>query len=124
MTAASGILHQEMQKATCWVACTVSNCGLILSSSLKMTDPRYQDIPSSAVPEITDDVAADPNYLDISYLRQLFVHGARAVFSVPAATDIGFGLWLTELELRNKREHEYRCPSSRPALNLSPKMVL
>ncbi len=51
-----------------------------------MTDPRYQDIPSSAIPEVTDDgtrvriicgefwsrrgpvegVAADPNYLDIS----------------------------------------------------------
>src|SRR5207244_3053932 len=56
-------------------------------SSLKMTDPRYQDIPPSAIPEITEDdgtvvrvvcgefagkrgpvegVAADPNYLDIS----------------------------------------------------------
>jgi redox-sensitive bicupin YhaK (pirin superfamily) len=55
-------------------------------SALKMTDPRYQDIPSSAIPEVTDDgtrvhiicgefwgkrgpvegVAADPNYLDIS----------------------------------------------------------
>ncbi|PYX24488.1 MAG: hypothetical protein DMG87_03435, partial [Acidobacteria bacterium] len=54
--------------------------------SLKMTDPRYQDIPSSAIPEVADDdgtrvrvicgefwgkkgpvegVAADPNYLDI-----------------------------------------------------------
>ena len=52
-----------------------------------MTDPRYQDIPSSAIPEVTDDdgtrvrvicgefwgkkgpvegVAADPNYLDVS----------------------------------------------------------
>ena len=52
-----------------------------------MTDPRYQDIPASAIPEVTDDdgtrvrvicgefwgkrgpvegVAADPNYLDIS----------------------------------------------------------
>jgi redox-sensitive bicupin YhaK (pirin superfamily) len=52
-----------------------------------MTDPRYQDIPSSAIPEVTEDegtkariicgefwgkrgpvegVAADPNYVDIS----------------------------------------------------------
>ena len=52
-----------------------------------MTDPRYQDIPASAIPEVTDDdgthvrvicgefwgkkgpvegVAADPSYLDIS----------------------------------------------------------
>ena len=58
-----------------------------LPASLKMTDPRYQDIPSSAIPEVTDDdgtrarvicgefwgkrgpvegVAADPSYLDIS----------------------------------------------------------
>jgi hypothetical protein len=58
-----------------------------LPSSLKMTDPRYQDIPSNAIPEVTDDdgtrvrvicgefwgqkgpvegVAADPNYLDVS----------------------------------------------------------
>ena len=60
-----------------------------LPSSLKMTDPRYQDIPSSAIPEVTDDdgypaayrlrrirsqkgpvegVAADPQYLDIFVL--------------------------------------------------------
>jgi quercetin 2,3-dioxygenase len=26
-----------------------------LPASLKMTDPRYQDIPASAIPEITDD---------------------------------------------------------------------
>src|SRR3981081_4652033 len=57
-----------------------------LPSALKMTDPRYQDIPSNAIPEVTDDdgtrvrvicgefwgkkgpvegVAADPQYLDI-----------------------------------------------------------
>src|SRR5262249_43827702 len=58
-----------------------------LPSSLKMTTPRYQDIGSSAIPEVTDDdgtrvrvvcgdfwgkkgpvegVAADPSYLDVS----------------------------------------------------------
>jgi redox-sensitive bicupin YhaK (pirin superfamily) len=58
-----------------------------LPSSLKMTAPRYQDIPSSAIPEITNDdgthvrvicgefwgkkgpvdgAAAEPSYLDIS----------------------------------------------------------
>jgi quercetin 2,3-dioxygenase len=58
-----------------------------LPASLKMTDPRYQDIPSSAIPEVTEDdgtkariicgefwgkrgpvegVAADPAYVDIS----------------------------------------------------------
>jgi hypothetical protein len=58
-----------------------------LPSQLKMTDPRYQDIPSAAIPEVTEDdgttariicgefwgqrgpvegVAADPNYIDVS----------------------------------------------------------
>ena len=58
-----------------------------LPSSLKMTAPRYQDIPASEIPEVTDDdgtrvrvicgefwgktgpvegVAADPSYLDVS----------------------------------------------------------
>jgi redox-sensitive bicupin YhaK (pirin superfamily) len=58
-----------------------------LPASLKMTDPRYQDIPASAIPEVTEDdgsrariicgefwgqkgpvegVAADPRYVDIS----------------------------------------------------------
>jgi redox-sensitive bicupin YhaK (pirin superfamily) len=57
------------------------------SSAFKMTDPRYQDITASAIPEITDDdetrvrvicgevwgkrgpvegVAADPSYVDVS----------------------------------------------------------
>jgi redox-sensitive bicupin YhaK (pirin superfamily) len=58
-----------------------------LPASLKMTQPRYQDIPASAIPEIADDdgtivrvicgefwgkkgpvegVAADPSYVDVS----------------------------------------------------------
>ena len=59
-----------------------------LPSSLKMTAPRYQDVPASDIPEVTDDdgtrvrvvvrrasgarrgpvdgVAADPRYLDVS----------------------------------------------------------
>jgi hypothetical protein len=58
-----------------------------LPAALKMTAPRYQDIPASAIPEVTDDdgtrariisgefwgkrgpvegVAADPGYVDIS----------------------------------------------------------
>jgi redox-sensitive bicupin YhaK (pirin superfamily) len=34
---------------------TASSCGRNLPANLKMTDPRYQDIPASAIPEITDD---------------------------------------------------------------------
>jgi quercetin 2,3-dioxygenase len=87
MTAGSGILHQEMPKGDQSGRMHGFQLWANLPSSLKMTDPRYQDIPSSAIPEVTDDdgthvrvvcgtfwgktgpvqgVAADPNYLDIS----------------------------------------------------------
>src|SRR5439155_13675832 len=87
MTAGSGILHQEMPKGDPNGRMHGFQLWANLPSSLKMTDPRYQDIPSAAIPEVTDDdgtrariivgefwgqrgpvegVAADPNYLDIS----------------------------------------------------------
>src|ERR1700692_4964849 len=87
MTAGSGILHQEMPKGDPQGRMHGFQLWANLPSSLKMTDPRYQDIPASAIPEVTDDdgtrvriicggfsgkrgpvegVAADPNYLDIS----------------------------------------------------------
>jgi quercetin 2,3-dioxygenase len=87
MTAGSGILHQEMPKGDPDGRMHGFQLWANLPASLKMTDPRYQDIPSAAIPEVTDDdgtrariicgefwgkrgpvegVAADPNYLDIS----------------------------------------------------------
>jgi redox-sensitive bicupin YhaK (pirin superfamily) len=87
MTAGSGILHQEMPKGDAHGRMHGFQLWANLPSSLKMTDPRYQDIPASAIPEVTDDdgtkvrivsgefwgkrgpvegVAADPSYLDIS----------------------------------------------------------
>jgi len=87
MTAGSGILHQEMPKGDPQGRMHGFQLWANLPASLKMTDPRYQDIPSSAIPEVSDDdgtrvrvicgefwgkkgpvegVAADPNYLDIS----------------------------------------------------------
>src|SRR3954471_20982037 len=86
MTAGSGILHQEMPQGDVAGRMHGFQLWANLPSSLKMTDPRYQDIPSSAIPEVTDDdgtrvrvicgdfwgkkgpvegVAADPRYLDI-----------------------------------------------------------
>jgi quercetin 2,3-dioxygenase len=86
MTAGSGILHQEMPKGDTQGRMHGFQLWANLPSSLKMTDPRYQDIPSSAIPEVADDdgtrvrivcgefwgkkgpvegVAADPQYLDI-----------------------------------------------------------
>src|SRR4030088_1745631 len=86
MTAGSGILHQEMPKGDTQGRMHGFQLWANLPSSLKMTDPRYQDISSSAIPEVTDDdgtrvrvicgdfwgkagpvegVAADPRYLDV-----------------------------------------------------------
>jgi len=87
MTAGSGILHQEMPKGDTQGRMHGFQLWANLPAALKMTDPRYQDIPASAIPEVSDDdgtrvrvvcgqfggkrgpvegVAADPNYLDIS----------------------------------------------------------
>jgi hypothetical protein len=87
MTAGSGILHQEMPKGDARGRMHGFQLWANLPSSLKMTAPRYQDIPSDAISEVTDDdgtrariicgefwgkkgpvegVAADPQYLDIS----------------------------------------------------------
>ena len=77
-----------------------------LPASLKMTDPRYQDIPSTAIPEVTEDdgtkariisgefwgrrgpvegVAADPSYVDISVppgkLRRIKIDVTRNAFA-------------------------------------------
>jgi hypothetical protein len=87
MTAGSGILHQEMPKGDTNGRMHGFQLWANLPASLKMTDPRYQDILSSAIPEVTDDdgtrariicgefwgkrgpvegVAADPSYVDIA----------------------------------------------------------
>ena len=86
MTAGSGILHQEMPKGDAKGRMHGFQLWANLPSTLKMTDPRYQDVPSSAIPEVTDDdgtrvrvicgefwgkrgpvegVAADPSYVDV-----------------------------------------------------------
>jgi redox-sensitive bicupin YhaK (pirin superfamily) len=86
MTAGRGILHQEMPRGDERGRMHGFQLWANLPSSLKMTTPRYQDIKSADVPEITDDdgtrvrvicgsfwgrtgpvegVAADPRYLDI-----------------------------------------------------------
>lgn len=86
MTAGSGILHQEMPRGDERGRMHGFQLWANLPSSLKMTKPRYQDIPGSEIPEVTDDdgtivrvicgefwgktgpvegIAADPRYLDI-----------------------------------------------------------
>jgi quercetin 2,3-dioxygenase len=86
MTAGSGILHQEMPKGDTQGRMHGFQLWANLPSSLKMTAPRYQDVPAAAIPDVTDDdgtrvrvvcgsfwgrtgpvdgVAADPRYLDV-----------------------------------------------------------
>jgi quercetin 2,3-dioxygenase len=87
MTAGSGILHQEMPQGDPQGRMHGFQLWANLPAALKMTAPRYQDIPSAEVPSVTDDdgtvvriicgefwgkrgpvvgIAADPRYLDVS----------------------------------------------------------
>jgi quercetin 2,3-dioxygenase len=86
MTAGSGILHQEMPQGDPRGRMHGFQLWANLPSALKMTAPRYQDVPAIEIPEIVDDdgtrvrvvcgefwgrrgpvdgIAADPRYLDI-----------------------------------------------------------
>ena len=86
MTAGSGILHQEMPQGDAQGRMHGFQLWANLPSSLKMTEPRYQDIAARDVPEVVDDdgtivrvvcgefwgkrgpvdgTAADPRYLDV-----------------------------------------------------------
>jgi hypothetical protein len=86
MTAGSGILHQEMPLGDSRGRMHGFQLWANLPSKLKMTSPRYQDVASREIPEITDDdgtrvrvvcgsfwgkrgpvdgIAADPSYLDV-----------------------------------------------------------
>jgi len=55
MTAGSGILHQEMPTGDAQGRMHGFQLWANLPAALKMTDPRYQDIPASAIPEVTED---------------------------------------------------------------------
>jgi redox-sensitive bicupin YhaK (pirin superfamily) len=98
MTAGSGILHQEMPQGDARGRMHGFQLWANLPSSLKMTAPRYQDVPGAAIPEVVDDdgtrarviigdfwgkrgpvegIAGEPRYLDISVLP-----GQRKTFKV------------------------------------------
>lgn len=86
MTAGSGILHQEMPKGNVHGQMHGFQLWANLPSSLKMTQPRYQDIKSNELPLLLEDdgskikviigdykgraspvdgIAAEPQYLDV-----------------------------------------------------------
>ncbi len=87
MTAGRGIIHQEMPKGDPAGRMHGFQLWANLPSSLKMTEPRYQEVKAAEIPEIQDDdgtqvrvvcgafwgktgpidgIAADPTYLDVS----------------------------------------------------------
>ena len=87
MTAGRGILHQEMPTGDPQGRMHGFQLWANLPAHLKMTAPRYQEVQSSDIPEVTDDdgtkvrvvcgsfwgtkgpvdgIAADPVYLDVS----------------------------------------------------------
>jgi redox-sensitive bicupin YhaK (pirin superfamily) len=87
MTAGSGIIHQEMPKGDQTGRMHGFQLWANLPASMKMTEPRYQDVKAADIPLVTDDdgtqvriicgnfwgtkgpvegIAADPIYLDIS----------------------------------------------------------
>jgi len=87
MTAGSGIIHQEMPKGDGTGRMHGFQLWANLTSSLKMTAPRYQDVKSGDIPVVKDDdgievrivsgdfwgkkgpvdqIAAEPIYLDVT----------------------------------------------------------
>ena len=87
MTAGRGIIHQEMPKGDPVGRMHGFQLWANLPSSLKMTAPRYQEVKSPEIPEVTEDdgtrarivcgnfwgkrgpiegIAADPIYLDVT----------------------------------------------------------
>jgi len=86
MTAGRGIVHQEMPHGDSAGKMHGFQLWANLPSSLKMTAPRYQDVKSADIPEVTDDdgtkariicgtfwgatgpvdgIAAEPSYIDV-----------------------------------------------------------
>ncbi len=87
MTAGRGIIHQEMPKGDPVGQMHGFQLWANLPASLKMTAPRYQEVKSPEIPEVTDDdgtrarvvcgnfwgkrgpiegIAADPIYIDVT----------------------------------------------------------
>jgi hypothetical protein len=87
MTAGSGIIHQEMPKGDPVGRMHGFQLWANLPASRKMTDPRYQEVKSMDIPEITDDdgtavrvvcgnfwgksgqvdgIATNPTYIDVT----------------------------------------------------------
>jgi quercetin 2,3-dioxygenase len=112
MTAGSGIIHQEMPKGDATGRMHGFQLWANLPAALKMTPPRYQEVKTKEIPEITEDdgthvrvvcgsfwgkkgpvdgIAADPIYIDVSVpagvRRTLPVETTRHAFAYVFAGD-------------------------------------
>jgi redox-sensitive bicupin YhaK (pirin superfamily) len=137
MTAGRGIFHQEMPQGDPQGRMHGFQLWANLPASLKMTAPRYQDIASADIPEVTDDdgtrariicgtfwgktgpvegVAADPRFLDVSVppgvRRRLPVEAGRHAF---AYVFKGSGAFRDASEPRAIATEQVGTPSAEPA---------
>jgi redox-sensitive bicupin YhaK (pirin superfamily) len=115
MTAGSGIIHQEMPRGDDRGVMEGFQLWANLPKTHKMMDPRYRDIKSAQVPEVTldsgakikiicgaaggkqgpvRDVVIDPEYLDVTVpARTEFVHQTRRGHTVFAYVIQGQGVF-------------------------------
>jgi redox-sensitive bicupin YhaK (pirin superfamily) len=118
MTAGSGIIHQEMPKGDDDGVMEGFQLWANLPKSHKMMAPRYRDIRSSQVPEVTlkngarikiicgnvngtqgpvRDIIIDPEYLDVTVPAHTeFVHSTKQGHNVFAYVIEGKGLFCNE----------------------------
>jgi redox-sensitive bicupin YhaK (pirin superfamily) len=139
MTAGSGILHQEMPQGDQKGRMHGFQLWANLPSSLKMTKPRYQDVPARDVPEVVEDdgttirvlcgrfggksgpvegIAADPRYLDVSVPagrhRRLAVPLAQRAFAYVFS---GSGSFRDASEPRGVETEQIGGPAPPPSLS-------
>ena len=137
MTAGSGILHQEMPQGDPQGRMHGFQLWANLPSSLKMTRPRYQDVPARDVPEVAEDdgtairvlcgrfggktgpvegIAADPRYLDVSVPagrhKRLAVPVAQRAFAYVFA---GSGSFRDASEPRGVMTEQIAGPATPPS---------
>ncbi len=113
MTAGSGIIHQEMPKGSKGGLMWGFQLWANLPGSQKMMDPRYRDVKSSQIPEVTldsgvhvkiicgnvngasgpvKDIVIDPEYIDVSMPpKTTFTHPVKLGHTVFAYVTEGKG---------------------------------
>ena len=144
MTAGRGILHQEMPKGDPAGRMHGFQLWANLPSSLKMTEPRYQDVQAKDIPMVTDDdgtsvrvvcgdfwgrrgpvegIAAEPRYLDVSLTpgttRAIPVETTRHAFAYVFAGAVRFRGASDPRDVRVEHPHDHGRPLTEFAGNRS-----